>query len=88
MRKAFLWLALGVLALSACAPKATPTTNVPTAAPSPTPAPTGASTTTCQAVSPFFASLPSINVPAVSDADWVRGPADAAVTLIEYSDFQ
>ena len=24
----------------------------------------------------------------VSDSDWVRGPADAAVTLIEYGDFQ
>ena len=25
---------------------------------------------------------------AISDSDWVRGPADAAVTLIEYGDFQ
>jgi len=26
--------------------------------------------------------------PTVSDQDWVQGPPDAAVTFIEYSDFQ
>jgi hypothetical protein len=26
--------------------------------------------------------------PPVSDTDWVKGPADAKVTIIEYSDFQ
>lgn len=26
--------------------------------------------------------------PPVSDDDWVKGPADARVTIIEYSDFQ
>ena len=26
--------------------------------------------------------------PSVSDADWVKGPASAKVTIIEYSDFQ
>ena len=28
------------------------------------------------------------NFPPVSPSDWVRGPADAKVTIIEYSDFQ
>ena len=27
-------------------------------------------------------------VPAVSEADWVHGPQDAEVTIIEYGDFQ
>jgi hypothetical protein len=28
------------------------------------------------------------NVPAVNETDLVRGPADAAVTILEYSDYQ
>ena len=27
-------------------------------------------------------------IPPVSDTDWVKGPASAKVTIIEYSDFQ
>ncbi len=27
-------------------------------------------------------------VPAVSEADWVHGPGDAEITIIEYGDFQ
>jgi len=26
--------------------------------------------------------------PPITDSDWVKGPADAKVTIIEYSDFQ
>lgn len=34
------------------------------------------------------ADVPSAPVPGVTDQDWVRGDKDAAVTVIEYSDFQ
>ena len=38
---------------------------------------------------PLVAALqPNDQIAAVSEADWAKGPSDAAVTLVEYGDFQ
>ena len=55
------------------APTAAPTLPPPTAAIEPSPAPT---------VTPLASFLD------VRPDDWVRGPASAQVTIVEYSDFQ
>ena len=74
-------LAVIVIVLVGCQKTGTPVSNVPTVTPT-------VSTATCRAVPSIFASLPALDVPPVTDADWTRGPADALVTLVEYSDFQ
>ncbi len=81
-------LVVGLGLLAGCRGGATPTSNVPTALPTATPVPPPPSSAACRAVPSIFSSLPAPNVPPVTDADWVRGRADAPVTLIEYSDFQ
>lgn len=87
MRTPFVIMSLALL-VSACASAvaATPT-------PEPTSPPTEITSLpefSCTAVgSAEQESLPADSpFEGVSDADWARGPADAAVTLIEYSDFQ
>lgn len=74
------------LVLSACSAAAAPPAE-------PTALPTEVATLpefACTAVSSAEREGYLANSPfaPVSDADWVRGPADATVTLVEYSDFQ
>ncbi len=68
-------------------------TATPTAKPSPVPQPTQPPDPTatplpggCQVIS----LLPEWNpaFPKISDTDWQKGPKDALITLLEYSDFQ
>lgn len=44
----------------------------------------------CTVVSPNPTPGPTLQAlfPAATDADWTRGPLTAAVTIMEYSDFQ
>lgn len=87
MRK--LWFPITLLAallLTACgqaaAPAATPT---PTLVPLPTTIP---ATCTVEGSLPPVDPADAARFAPVTDADWVLGPKDAKVTLLEYSDFQ
>lgn len=99
MRRFFPLLLLVMLVLAGCLPKAQLTpTNTPTSSIRPTqtvalivpqvspiPLDTG-----CTAVTREPTPGPTAEsvVPPVSDTDWIKGAADAKVTIIEYSDFQ
>jgi cyclophilin family peptidyl-prolyl cis-trans isomerase/predicted DsbA family dithiol-disulfide isomerase len=72
--------------LSACGPSATVVvpTGLPTITPEPIQPPCNAS------LSIDATPIPGVDsrFPAVSAQDWVRGPADASVTIVIYNDFQ
>ena len=79
-----------VLLISACSPK------TPAAPPAATPSqpPPAASATPIAAECTVVSLMPTAGptevslFPPASAEDWVRGPEDAAVTFLEYSDFQ
>ena len=72
--------------ISACAPatKSAPTATLqPTASPAPTQPP-------CSTVASEPTPIPGVDsrFPAVRPDEWSKGPADAAVTIVVYNDFQ
>ncbi len=91
MRK--LWFSLMIAAavlLSACGQAASPTpTTGSTGADLPTEDPSAVKMT-CNVVSmlPTPEATEASLFPAPSDDDWVKGNQEAAVTFIEYSDYQ
>jgi cyclophilin family peptidyl-prolyl cis-trans isomerase len=84
------WLVVATLMLGACTSQAPPPTSTPTlwvpiplgsvSAPPATGTPTGLplSTTPVPTLAP---------IPPITETDWIRGPADAPITLLLYSDF-
>lgn len=78
-------------------PVATSLTAVPTpeptdtpslVQPSPEPEDTPSPTLTSSEDGPSPASTPPWQIPQIRESDWVRGGADAGLTIVEYSDFQ
>jgi len=103
MRKSIiLFLLLAAVVLSGCLPKTQANTPAATLAATGTfkPAPTvGLNVPTAAAVFPdsgctVVTQKPTPGptavppYPAISAADWAKGPTDAKVTIVEYSDFQ
>lgn len=97
MSKRLIWL-LGLLAmvgLVACGPTATPTLEPtatatlvpPTATPKPTSTPRPASGSEGSSES-GASSEPAWQIPNVRESDWTHGASDAALVIVEYSDFQ
>ena len=74
---------------SATVPSSAPATTMPPPA-QPSVAPAAAVPPGCTVVSaqPTPGPTQESLFPSVSASDWVRGPADASITIIEYADFQ
>lgn len=77
------WASTSTKAPTTAKAAATATAVQPTAAPTPTvtPLPNG-----CQTVS--LLPPPDPAFPDVTKTDWVKGPASAKITILEFSDFQ
>ena len=100
MRKTIPLLVIGVLlvvAVGCSGAPITPRSNVPTLpAATSQPEATDQATAEPDDAAPALAgchAVPSVgqeldNLPPTTADDWVRGPADATLTLIEYADFQ
>jgi cyclophilin family peptidyl-prolyl cis-trans isomerase/protein-disulfide isomerase len=84
------WLFGAALALAACSPEIATPTSVPTAwvpiplNPTTTPGASGTPTASPVPVTPLPTLVP---IAPITDADWTRGPAEAPITLLLYSDF-
>lgn len=93
MRK-FVYLALLIVMLTAAActnktPAATPTVE-PTATTEAATETTGLQPGECQVVSgifPAFKDASAATYAPISSNDWIKGPANATVTVIEFSDY-
>ena len=89
----FFSLALWVI-LAACAQAGSAPTSTPSAAPTKEPEAKPAAQSTAQpgctvrTVDPTPNPTQEALLPSPSETDWIEGPADAGVTIIEYSDFQ
>ena len=103
-KRIYLAALIMALFLTACAQSSQSVkTTVPPPAPSETQAPTRTQASVTQTAADIVAAPPGCTVasrkrgadptqesllPSPSEDDWVKGPDDAYVTIIEYSDFQ
>jgi hypothetical protein len=101
MRKPILlFLLLVAIFLAGCLPQTQAVVPTATAIQPPQPVATNASVIPSQAAllpdsgctvvarQPAAGPTPQTVYPPITEQDWTKGPADARVTLIEYSDFQ
>ena len=88
-RKIFFIMLAAVMAVTACQTEAAGTEPTLESVDLPTAEPTEPGST-CTVVSQSAADSPDIAsaYPAVTEKDWVRGPEEPSITIIEYTDFQ
>lgn len=75
---------MALIVLTACTPAATPTPTLTPEPPTPLPPTATLAPAATVAARPAGESI----FPAITAGDWQVGPANARITIIEYSDFQ